>query len=65
MPNKEVKGSGSTIEMDWQETNVSHLKVFGALCFKHVPDARRKKLDDKSKAMILVGYHSTGVYKLY
>jgi hypothetical protein len=25
----------------------------------------RKKLDDKSQTMIMVGYHSTGAYKLY
>ena len=25
----------------------------------------RKKLDDKSEAMIFIGYHSTGSYKLY
>jgi hypothetical protein len=25
----------------------------------------RRKLDDKSQVMILVGYHSTGAYKLY
>jgi len=25
----------------------------------------RRKLDDKSQAMILVGYHSTGASKLY
>jgi hypothetical protein len=35
------------------------------LCFRHVPDQLRKKLDDKSQAMIMVGYHSTGAYKLY
>jgi len=28
--------------------SVQHLKVFGSLCFKHVPDQLRKKLDDKS-----------------
>ena len=44
---------------------VSHLKVFGSLCFKHVPDQRRRKLEDKSKPMILIGYHPTGAYKLY
>ncbi|WJX50083.1 hypothetical protein P8452_36436 [Trifolium repens] len=39
--------------------SVSHLKVFGSLCYKHIPDVKRKKLDDKSEAMILVGYHRT------
>ncbi|GAU40816.1 hypothetical protein TSUD_398000 [Trifolium subterraneum] len=28
--------------------SVTHFKVFGSLSYKHVPDARRKKLDDKS-----------------
>ncbi|KAK2392639.1 putative mitochondrial protein [Trifolium repens] len=45
--------------------SVSHLKVFGSLCYKHIPDVKRKKLDDKSEAMILVGYHRTGAYRLY
>ncbi|GAU42828.1 hypothetical protein TSUD_185870 [Trifolium subterraneum] len=34
---------------------VKHLKVFGSLCYKHVPDARRTKLEDKSEIMILIG----------
>jgi len=38
--------------------------VFGSICYKHVPDYRRKKLEDKSEAMILVGYHNTGAYRL-
>ncbi|PNX62653.1 equilibrative nucleoside transporter 3-like protein [Trifolium pratense] len=45
--------------------SVKHLRVFGCLCYRHIPDQRRKKLDDKSEAMILVGYHTTGAYKLY
>ncbi|GAU50483.1 hypothetical protein TSUD_409690 [Trifolium subterraneum] len=44
---------------------VSHLKVFGALCYSHIPDQKRTKLQDKSKQMILVGYHPTGAYRLY
>jgi predicted DNA-binding protein (MmcQ/YjbR family) len=34
----------------------SHLRVFGALCYSHIPEQRRTKLQDKSK-QILVGYH--------
>ncbi|WJX12170.1 hypothetical protein P8452_02697 [Trifolium repens] len=45
--------------------SVNHLKVFGSLCYKHVPDAKRKKLEDKSVPMIFVGYHRTGAYRLY
>ncbi|GAU33426.1 hypothetical protein TSUD_380620 [Trifolium subterraneum] len=45
--------------------SVTHFKVFGSLSYKHVPDARRKKLDDKSEPMVFVGYHRPGAYKLY
>lgn len=45
--------------------NVSHLKVFSSVCYKHVPNAKRRKLDDKSRVMLLIGYHSTCAYKLY
>jgi transposase InsO family protein len=48
-----------------EKQSVSHLKVFGSVCYKHVPEARRKKLDDRSRVMLLVGYHNTGAYKLY
>jgi hypothetical protein len=44
---------------------VKHLRVFGSLCYRHIPDQKRKKLDDKSEALILVGYHTAGSYKLY
>jgi len=40
------------------------LRVFGSVCYKHIPDARRKKLDRKIETMILVGYHATGSYRL-
>jgi hypothetical protein len=45
--------------------SVKHLIIFGSLCYKHVPDARRSKLEDKSEIMNLIGYHPTGAYKLY
>jgi len=35
------------------------LRVFGSICHKHIPDQRRKKLDDNSEPFILVGYHPT------
>ncbi|WVZ19823.1 hypothetical protein V8G54_007145 [Vigna mungo] len=35
----------------------SHLRVFGSVYYKHVPNERRKKLDDKSEVLILFGYH--------
>ncbi|CAJ2632337.1 unnamed protein product [Trifolium pratense] len=44
---------------------VKHLRVFGSLCYRHIPDQLRKKLDDKAHVVIMVGYLSTGSYKLY
>ena len=44
---------------------ISHPKVFGSLCYKHIPDAKRKKLHDKSECIILIGYHGTSAYRLF
>lgn len=48
-----------------QNPNVSHLRVFRSICFKHVPEQLRKKLSYQSQAMVLIGYHLTGGYKVY
>ncbi|GAU38671.1 hypothetical protein TSUD_292530 [Trifolium subterraneum] len=45
--------------------SVKHLRVFGSLCYRHIPYQKRKKLYDKSEALILAGYHTAGSYKLY
>lgn len=59
--------SGKTPEETWTgiKPDVTHFRVFDSICFRHVPDELRRKLDDKGEQMILVGYHSTGGYKLY
>lgn len=36
--------------------NISHLKVFGCTAYSHIPPAERKKLDQKAKRMVFVGY---------
>jgi len=41
------------------------VRAFGSLSNKHIPDAKRKKLGEKSEPMILVGYHEAGTYRLY
>ena len=45
--------------------SAKHLRVFFSLCYMHIPDAKRRKLGDKSEPMILDGYHETGAYRLY
>jgi transposase InsO family protein len=64
-PTKKLKDKVPEEVWSGKKPSVSHFKVFGALCHKHVPEAKRKKLDDRNEFMILVGYHVTGAYKLY
>lgn len=57
---------GATPEGVWSNNkpDVSHLRVFGSIYYKHVPEQLRKKLDDKGE-MIMLGYNQTGGYKLF
>lgn len=36
--------------------DVTHLKVFGSICFTHIPNVKRDKLSQKAEIGILVGY---------
>jgi transposase InsO family protein len=48
--------------------SIKHLRVFGALCFLHVPKDRRGKFDARSLPCIFVGYATnmpTGTYRIY
>ncbi|KAG8479288.1 hypothetical protein CXB51_029082 [Gossypium anomalum] len=38
--------------------SLAHLKVFGCLCYNHVPAVKRDKLSKRTKPGILVGYNS-------
>ena len=49
-----------------QKPDVSHVRVFGCIAFKHIPDAKQRKLDKKSCKCVFVGYpEGTKGYKLY
>jgi len=56
-----------TAEEAWTgvKPSVEHLRVFGSICYKHVPYQLRRKLDDKSVSLLLIGFYSTGGYKLF
>ena len=46
--------------------NVTHLRVFGSLCYSHIPKDERKKLDSKAQEAIFLGYGlETKGYRLY
>lgn len=48
------------------KTNLSHLRVFGCVCYAQIPDQLRQNLDEKAESMAFVG-HSTQKkgYRLY
>ena len=49
-----------------RKPDISNLRVFGCVCYMHVPDGQRRKLDPKSSKGIFVGYpEGTKGYKLY
>lgn len=64
-PTRRLKNMVPTEVWIGKKPLVNHIKVFGSVCHKHVPDAKRKKLDDKSEAIILVGYDKTIAYRLF
>ncbi|GAU32293.1 hypothetical protein TSUD_63100 [Trifolium subterraneum] len=41
------------------------IRIFGSICYRHIPDEKRRKLDDKSEQLILIGYDATRAYKMY
>lgn len=46
--------------------SVAHFKRFGSNCYVHVPDDKRKKLDPKAIAAIMVGYDlQSKAYRCY
>ncbi|XP_058784535.1 uncharacterized protein LOC131659343 [Vicia villosa] len=63
-PTKKLKKKVPEKVWSGKRPSVSHLKMFGSMCYKHVPDLRIRELDDKSEPMILVGYHKTSAYRL-
>lgn len=60
LSDKTPKETWTGIKLD-----ATHFRVFGSICLRHEPGQLRWKLDDKGGRMSLVGYCSTGGYKLY
>ena len=45
---------------------VDHFKIFGCVTYAHIPDKKRKKLDDKGEKCIFLGVsEQSKAYKLY
>ena len=59
---------GDTPHTRWYgvKPDVSYFRVFGSLCYAHVPKPLRRKLDSKARECIFVGYSSTSkAYRLW
>ncbi|GKV02840.1 hypothetical protein SLEP1_g15229 [Rubroshorea leprosula] len=39
-----------------EKPNVRHFRIFGSICYVHVPDSQRNKFDAKARKCIFVGY---------
>lgn len=45
---------------------LSHIKIFGSICYNYIPAENRKKLETKSTKCLFLGYASThGSYRLW
>lgn len=45
---------------------VDHFRIFGCIAYTHVPDEKRKKLDDKGEMCVILGIsEASKAYKLF
>ncbi|CAL0309357.1 unnamed protein product [Lupinus luteus] len=57
-----------TPEEAWKghKPSVEHFRIFGCIAYAHVPDQKRKKLDDKGEKCVFLGVsEASKAYKLY
>ena len=62
-----VKGDRTPVEAlcgNNKRPNVTRLRVFGSIAYRHIPKQFRGKFDPKSEKGIMIGYTATG-YKLW
>ncbi|CAA7014800.1 unnamed protein product [Microthlaspi erraticum] len=67
LPTKAIEDDVTPMEK-WcgHKPNVSHLRLFGSICYVHIPDQKRRKLDAKAKRGILIGYsNQTKGYRVF
>lgn len=66
LPTRAIKGMTPVEAWGGIKPSVRHLKVFGSLCYTHVPAVKRSKLDERAERGILIGYSSKSKgYKVY
>ena len=65
-PTKSVKRMTPQEAWSGYKPNVTHLRIFGCVAYAQVPEAKRRKLDDRGEKCVFVGYsEESKAYKLY
>ncbi|KAF8408584.1 hypothetical protein HHK36_004647 [Tetracentron sinense] len=65
-PTKSVKNKTPQEAWSGYKPSVLHLKIFGCIVYTQVPEAKRKKSDDRGEKCIFIGYsEESKAYKLY
>lgn len=67
VPNRGILNTTPYSEWYGRKPDVSHLRVFSAKAFVHIPNAMRRKMDPKSRKAIFVGYDrlTDKVYRVF
>ena len=66
LPTRALKDKIPIEAWSGHKPTVKHLKVFGSMCYTHVPDQKRHRLEDKAERGIFVGYSSQSKgFKVY
>ncbi|KAJ4707148.1 Retrovirus-related Pol polyprotein from transposon TNT 1-94 [Melia azedarach] len=58
LPTHAIEGKTPIEAWSGLKPSVGHLKVFGSVCYVHVPDVKRDKLSKKASKGIFLGYSS-------
>ena len=65
-PTTAILGKTPYEALTGKKPSVNNLKVFGCVAYAHIPNDERKKLDNKAKKCIMLGYgDTTKGYRLY
>ena len=65
-PTKSVRNKTPNEAWSGSKPSVGHLRIFGCIAYAHVPEQKRKKLDDKGEKCIFTGYDKRSkAYRLY
>jgi hypothetical protein len=48
-----------------KKPRIKHLRIVGSVCFVHIPDCKRRKMDKKAVKGFLVGYDGDERYRVY